>query len=159
MDTLLVRLFYVMGDKGVYGRRMQCFCFEFAATVSAARGRVRRSRCQAREVVPVAASFPGARRRPSFDGPAERSWGAERPGSPVARNRRSARRLCLTRRDGEAKGVLLPLSSGHELLKQNGHLRSVASGSSSFFVVSDAPMSVPSPENRLGSSFRNRRRG
>ena len=43
---------------------------------------------------------------------------------------------------GKPKASFFPLSSGHELLKQNGHLRSVAGGSSSFFVVSDAPASV-----------------
>ena len=72
---------------------------------SRARGEV--TSRQDRAVVPVAASTTGAKRRPSLRTRRE-EWGAERTGSPVARNRRAARRLCLTRRDGEAEGVLLP---------------------------------------------------
>ena len=67
------------------------------------------------------------------------------PLAEIAGNSSSASRAAM----GKPKASFFPLSSGHELIKHNGHLRSVACGSSSLFVVSDASASVRSVAGKL----------
>jgi len=125
------------------GEECNAFCFEFAATVGTARGRVARSRAAKPAKWCRLPRPPPARSDGLLLTDPPRGVGAQSAPEVLShetaeRRGGSASRAAM----GKPKASFFPLSSGHELLKQNGHLRSVASGSSSFFVVSDAPASV-----------------